>query len=175
MIIGIIGKLQSGKTTFANIIKDLHPETELLAFADSLKEVIYNAGICSKEELWEKKTEFSRLMMQRIGTEIIRKQVDSYFWVNKMITKLREIDQDKLIVIHDIRFQNEADMVNFLGGKLIRIIRPSLEQNKEENNHLSETEQDSVEPDYLIVNDKSLYELKKKAEDILSRYQAGEF
>jgi len=163
MLIGITGKLYSGKTTTANFIKDLYPNTILLAFGDCLKEMIYNAGICSKEELWDKKTKFSRMMLQKIGTEIIRKQVSDNFWVNKMTEKISKIDRKKLIVIHDVRFQNEVDMIHFFHGKIIRIIRPSLKQNKEENKHISETEQDTIVADYEIIN-KSLDVLKMRTE-----------
>lgn len=172
MIIGIIGKLKSGKTTLANLIKELHPETIELAFGDFLKEMIYKAGLCTREELWGEKTVFSRLMMQKIGTEIIRKQIDENFLVNKVAEKASKIDSKKLIIIHDVRFKNEADMIKLYNGKLYRIIRPSLEQTGEENKHLSETEQDSIVADYEIINDQTLFELRIKAKKILT-YQLG--
>ena len=56
--------------------------------------MILNAGICNAEELWGKKTEFSRMMLQKIGTEIIRKQVSENFWVQKMAEKIAETFMD---------------------------------------------------------------------------------
>lgn len=170
MLIGLIGKLQSGKTSLANFIKEEYPDTILLAFADSLKEMILNAGLCDEESLWGKKTDFSRLMLQKIGTEIIRKQVDDNFWVKKMIDKILSIPKDKLIIVHDVRFRNEADAIRLFYGKLYRIIRPELNQEKEENKHLSETEQDLIPVDYEIMNDKTIFELKIKAREILNFY-----
>ena len=175
-IIGLVGKLQSGKSTSANFILDyLKKDYNIIckySFADLLKTMILNAGICNAEELWGKKTEFSRLMLQKIGTEIIRKQVSENFWVQKMAEKIAETFMDSpneniLIVIDDVRFLNEAELISKFGGTLIRIIRPDLEQNKNENKHLSEVEQDEILTDYEIINNVSLVELKDKIINIL--------
>jgi len=172
MLIGLVGKLQSGKTTLANLIKEEYSDTILLAFADPLKEMILYAGICTREELWDKKTDFSRLMLQKIGTEIIRKQVDEYFWIDKIREKIISINKKKLIILHDLRFLNEANMIkNYFkprNGTLIRIIRPSLSNDKEENNHLSETEQDLINVDFTIINDKTIDDLRNEAKKIIN-------
>lgn len=170
-LIGLVGKLQSGKTTTANIIKELYPKTIKFSFGDLLKEMILKAGLCNEKELWGEKTAFSRLMLQKIGTEIIRKQVSESFWVDHMRTKLVNLPiserGNRYIVIDDIRFLNEASLIKELSGNLIRIVRPSLEQNNEENLHLSETEQDSIKVDFEIVNDGSKEDVKNKINDIL--------
>ena len=167
-VVGLVGKLQSGKTTAANMVINYYnlknyDSVYKYSFADLLKLMILNAGICTVEELWEKKTEFSRMMMQKIGTEIIRKQVSNDFWVHKMKEKLsNEHIKNSLIIIDDVRFLNEANLINSFDGTLIRIRRPSLERNKNENLHLSETEQDGILVDYDILNDGSLDDLQKK-------------
>jgi len=187
-VIGLVGKLQSGKTTTADIILDYYKKDYNIickySFADFLKTMILNAGICTAEELWEKKTEFSRLMLQKIGTEIIRKQISENFWVQKMSEKIAETFMDSpseniLVVIDDVRFLNEAKLITgcrlftgvsgycLYGGTLIRIIRPSLDQNNLENKHLSEIEQDEILVDYELSNDGSLTDLKEKIINIL--------
>lgn len=165
MIIGLVGKLQSGKTTVANILKEFYPSSIKIAFGDAVKEMILKAGLCTREELWGVKTDFSRLMMQKIGTDIIRKQVSNNFWIDKMREKINHIlesKSDSVIIIDDVRFINEAELVRNLNGKLIRIVRPSLQQNKKENLHLSETEQDLINVNFEIINDSSLEDLKTK-------------
>jgi len=67
-----------------------------------------------------------------------------------------------IIIIDDVRFINEAAMVKMFNGTLIRIERPCLEQNKEENKHLSEIEQDEILCDFNIINVRDLDELKKE-------------
>lgn len=168
MIIGITGKLESGKTSVAKFIKEYNSDVTLLAFADLLKEMIYNAGLCSKEELWGVKTPFSRLMMQKIGTEIIRKQVNENYWVNKMTSIISRIKNDnELIVIHDVRFLNEYDMIRFFNGKVVRVTRPKTIQDSEENKHISELEQDLITEDYEIINNSTIDELKLKVFEFL--------
>lgn len=73
------------------------------------------------------------------------------------------------IVIDDVRFINEAAMVKMFNGILIKIVRPSIEQNKEENKHLSEIEQDLILPDFEIINDGNLEELQQKVKEILTK------
>jgi len=174
-IIGFTGKLQSGKTTSANFIKDnIYLGAIKLSFSDLLKNMILEAGLCTKEELWEKKTDFSRLMLQKIGTEIIRNQVSQDFWVDKMHETISKIVNnqkdcnDFRFIIDDVRFLNEVEIIEIYNGNMIRIIRPSLLQNKTENLHKSEIEQDSIIANYEIFNDGSIIDLQHKLVDVLN-------
>lgn len=175
MIIGIIGKLQAGKTTCSDFIKKNLPKDtkfEKVSFGDSLKEMILKAEICTREELWGTKTQFSRFMLQKIGTEIFRKQVDDNFWINKMMSKLvnirEKIGVDSIIVIDDVRFQNEADLVlSFKDGILIRIIRPEIQRLNIEDKHDSEVKQDLIKSNFEIINDGTLNDLECKIKTLL--------
>jgi len=168
MIIGLIGRLQTGKSTIAEMICDKILDCRIIGFADLLKQMIFNAGICNEEELWCKKTDFSRMILQKIGTNLIRDQIDQNFWVKKMKSTIENIylDYPKLstIIIHDIRFKNELTFIrqNYK-SKIISIKRPSLEFNKDENLHISETELSNVKDfDYQIINDGTLEDLDEK-------------
>lgn len=185
MIIGITGKLESGKTTIAKFIEQIYPNENVitLAFADPLKEMIYKAGICNKENLWGKKTRFSRLMMQKIGTDIFRNQIDENYWVNETAKKIIDINdkykKNCIIIIHDVRFLSEANCIKSFNGKILRVIRTN--QNKdlyeeiidyikkifykdEKDKHVSETEMDKIKEDYLIENKVDLFGLSKLTE-----------
>lgn len=164
-VIGLVGKLQSGKTTTANIIKNMYPNVIKLSFGDLLKEMLVKAELCKPEELWGDKTPHSRMMLQKIGTEIIRKQVSETFWIDKMAEKIRNVRNENpnlIIVIDDVRFKNEADLIKYFDGCLIRIKRPGLDTTKDENKHLSETEQDEIIVDHEILNDCVLELLENK-------------
>jgi dephospho-CoA kinase len=90
MIIGITGKLKSGKTTVAELLSGELPKCYILAYADILKDLIFESGLCTREELWGEKTDFSRLMMQKIGTNIIRK-IDKNYFIKTMESKIENI------------------------------------------------------------------------------------
>ena len=162
MIIGFTGKLESGKTTAANIlIKNIKGDAVSIAYADLLKEMLMKAGLCTREELYDKKTKFSRMMMQKIGTEIIRKQVSENFWIDAMtkkISKIRnEYGKDINIIIHDVRFLNEAELVRWFKGTIIRVERDT--ENNTKSTHLSETEMDEIIPNIVIDNNGTLEDL----------------
>lgn len=179
MIIGIVGKMESGKTTVAKMIKEYHQKTSLLACADPLKEMIINAGICKPEEIFGKKTKFSRLMMQKIGTEIFRKQVDPDFWIKKLDEEITKIyntyGKDIWIIIHDVRFLNEAKLIKDRDGIIVKIYRPTkkkfsfFKKDDSKNKHASEVEQDKIEEDLIIFNDEGLVELKTKVNSIVEK------
>jgi hypothetical protein len=171
-VIGIIGKKESGKTTLAYMMERrftqlVTPNPGIVfirGFGDALKEMIVRAGFCTKEEVFQTKTDFSRMIMQKIGTEIIRDQVDPSFWIKKMdefVQSARQINHREVyIIIHDVRFMNEAEYIRSKGGILIKILRTS----SFEDTHRSESEQDSINADQIILNDGSLSYLQTKAE-----------
>lgn len=161
MIIGITGKKGVGKTTFANFIKDVFHDSYVISFSDELKMMLLKAGLCQYKELYVKKTKKSRELMQRIGTEIFRYQVDPDYWVKKMEAKIKEIyktSKIRSIIIDDVRFINEANYVKHR-GIIVRVERTSLQDN---DKHASETEQNKINHDICVHNDKGLKELRHK-------------
>ena len=59
-------------------------------------------------------------------------------------------------VITDVRFTNEADMIRANGGKIWRVVRSGVGP---VNNHISESELDSIKFDRLITNDSGFEDL----------------
>ena len=168
MLIAITGKKESGKTTFANFLKEeiesRHTIVRILSFSSALKQMLETAEICSYKELYEEKTNFSRDMLQKIGTNIIRNQIDEEFWTKRMrarILGLREAKPPCTIIIDDVRFVNEEAMVREFGGTIIKMVRNWLENS---DKHRSETEMAYISEDILIQNDFSLSLLKEKAQ-----------
>lgn len=90
-----------------------------------------------------------REIMQYLGTDVIR-DYDTDWHVKKVREQIKEGEK---YVIDDVRFPNEAAMVNDLGGDLWFVTRPTFEglSNHESENSISWQEIDSI-----IVNDKSL-------------------
>jgi len=167
MIIGITGYKGSGKDTIGKYLIDNY-NYKRYAFADPLKEICQTLFSFNDEQLYgnlkEEQDQYwknsPRYFFQKIGTDLFRNQIDQDFWIKvlerKIITNL-----DQKIVITDVRFQNEFDMIKNLGGIVIRINN----NNKIiQDNHESEQNINNFNVDYEINNNKNLEELYQKIE-----------
>ena len=102
-----------------------------------------------------------RQLLQLWGTEYRRRQ-DPDYWVKRLEAKLDGLER---VVIDDVRFPNEVEMVQRLGGRVIRIDRPG----PAESTHASEIELDSFDGwDDVIVNDGTLRELDEKVRGVIT-------
>ena len=127
-IIGITGLKGSGKDTIGDIICK-HFDFQKVAFADKLKDIVsvlfdWDRKMLSgftpedraireqPDEFWSKKfeKEFTpRMALQKIGTEVMRNNLDKSIWVYCLERKL--INEDGNFVITDVRFRNEIEMI----------------------------------------------------------------
>lgn len=68
-----------------------------------------------------------RFAMRTLGTEWARKEIDEGLWMRAAQHRaLALLAQGHCVVFDDVRFDNEAQMIHALGGKLIRLERPGL-------------------------------------------------
>jgi len=211
-LIGIMGLKGSGKDTVA---KMLPVSWNRMAFADTLKDITailfsWDRGMlegktdASREwrekvsTYWSKelgiKNFTPRMALQLLGTDVFREHFHQDIWVKVLKNKIINTNSD--IVITDVRFPNEANMIKELGGNIVQVIRGELPEwwetaikfNKEaadyrkdddvgfvdENGklwvgiHLSEYALAGViEPDYVIHNNGTLDELHEKVDEML--------
>jgi dephospho-CoA kinase len=123
MIIGISGKQGSGKTSLAKALAELINDTRILKFADPMYEMhdsinfVYNSyGIPTPQKDGE--------LLQWLGTEHGRSK-DNNIWANIMHTRLLEaLVKGIPVIIDDLRFTNEFDMLEELGAFMIRLDAP---------------------------------------------------
>lgn len=156
-IIGISGKKRSGKDTLASLIaKNSLKEVERIAFADSLKEELAKACGVTVETIENNKAQY-RLGLQWWGTEFRRAQCRNY-WLDRFREKVNASTAE-LIVVPDVRFHNEADLVRELGGKVIRVTRPLADEDR----HASEIEMDSYNFDTVVHNNGTVEDLEAVA------------
>ena len=88
----------------------------------------------------------AREVLQHFGTNICRKMVKNC-WVDATIRQIQK-DAPQLAVITDIRFPNEVDGVQAIGGKVIRLTRAP-----HEDTHESETALDDYSGfDHVLDN-----------------------
>tara|TARA_R110000850_G_scaffold91896_2_gene195378 strand:+ start:921 stop:1949 length:1029 start_codon:yes stop_codon:yes gene_type:complete len=163
-LIGLVAPKQSGKDTASEHMVQRHDFTNL-KFAQPLKDMIRSllasAGYKNYhiEDFIEGKRREEplpifggksvRYMMQSLGTEWGRNLLCADVWLNIMRSKIESLP-DNPIVISDVSFDNEADMVRSMGGDVVRIQRDAAESNGD--THASEGGRSSVKADLVIRN-----------------------
>lgn len=185
MLIGVLGRKGSGKDTVSDhIINKFNFEKMILA--EPLKNACRELFNFSDEQLYGNLKETvdpqwgvsPRKVLQWLGTDVIRNRIGELnpdignnFWVMllriKYLQKLNN-DKDVKIIVSDVRFQNEIDIIHQLGGQVIKLTRPSI------NNidaHESEKNIDNLKGDIDIMNDGTLDELYKKVDDVLNIFE----
>lgn len=157
VLIGLIGKKQVGKDTVADFLVKHHDYVKY-AFAQPLKKACQILFLLSEEQLQngaEKEkiiTEWQmspRQILQFVGTDLIRTHFRDDFWIHHF-RQWYKTTTSKNVVVSDVRFQNEADAILALGGKLIKIERHNFCNDP----HLSE-QQEIFGYDYTIKNNES--------------------
>ena len=166
---------------------------QIKKFADKLKDMVCLLIGCTREQLedqefketplgdeWDNIT--PRLILQKLGTEGVRDTIHQNAWVNSLMSEYklnrhyfsdiangREGDKSLYYpnwIITDTRFPNEMKAVEDRGGVKIRINRPNLKSNTQ-NEHSSETALDDFKDwDYVIDNDGTVGELIQKVKSI---------
>jgi hypothetical protein len=169
MIIGISGKMGSGKDTVGSILSRRGFYRE--AFANRLRiEVDWaiNAEMrlpddcpvtileLETKDCWEKPTPPKmRALLQWWGTEY-RRGRDPQYWINKLLFDLNPaLDY----VITDVRFPNEAAAIRSIGGKIWRMAGRESSPNGIPG-HSSESF--DFEPDLTLDNSGSIQNLEEQ-------------
>jgi len=204
-VIGFVGLISAGKSTAANVLVQ-DKEYKSVAFAGALKDAV--AAIFSwprhllegdtvesrefreaVDTTWQNRigdlpliagrSVTPRLILQLMGTEVMRDHFHTDIWVLSAMKKI-ESDLTSSYVITDARFKNEINLVRSIGGKIIRIKRgPNPEWFEIARNtpermtelhpevHASEWSWVSSELDYTIENDGSIDDLRKKVNELI--------
>ncbi len=143
-LLGLTGPKGVGKSTFA---KNLRGESDRLchiaSFADTLKdmlEVLVGRKYVdhAKEEVVPWLGVTGRFLMQRMGTEFFREQVDQDIWVKCAEQDIKQLLEEPLITVifDDVRFENEAEMIKRRGGEVWKLSRAGVVSN---DTHASES------------------------------------
>lgn len=167
MILGITGLAQAGKDTIAKYLIENH-DFERRAFADKLKEFCYLINPELREAVeavgWEnaKRIPTFRRFLQDVGHHA-RLTFGLYCWVDQILTTDETYSRN--VVITDVRYPNEFDRIQWLGGWLIRVIRPGLEK---VNDHITETQHLSLPVAFEVTNT-SLDQLYLQVDQIIDK------
>lgn len=185
-VIAICGAKRAGKDTVSNILGNLYGfhnvkiSTDLkecckllFGFDDDqletdIKDVIDPVFNCKPREL-----------MQFIGTDVMQFHIQSVipnigraFWIRKTINRINKLSEEEnidKIVISDLRFMHEYELLKSTYGRDLsvwKIIRPSVNETKE-SKHCSEQEWKKIPYDKFLMNSRE-YTLKD-LEDLVKR------
>lgn len=164
-LIGLIGKARVGKDTVAAYLYRQH-DFEQTSFAAPMKQMLavafpdvnFHSGDRETPIDWLDKS--PRQLMQTLGTEWGRNCVHPDLWTllaERQIEKARQ-RQFHGLVLSDVRFHNEADMILRNGGELWHIQRDTTTVNE----HVSESCDWSGYERSIIDNNGTLDELFKQ-------------
>ena len=182
-IIGITGNKFTGKDTLGKYLEKYN--YKIMCFADPLKEVIRTIFDFNDEQLygelkdtidtyWNVKP---RTIMQFIGTDLFRHQmcnvvpdIKTNIWIKvikKRILDFWEKNPNQSIVLTDLRFPNEINMIKELNGCVIRIKR-TIDKSEDDFVvvHESETYIDTCQVDFEFDNNGTKEELYKQFDDL---------
>ena len=174
-IIALSGSARHGKDTAALYIKEAlearGKRVLVTHYADLLK------YICKTFLGWNgEKDKLGRSMLQRVGTDIVRKKKPD-FWV-KFIADVLDLfkNQWDYVVIADARFPNEIHYLRKKGYEVIHalVLRTQFESplTSEQQAHASETALDHISPDYMLLNT-TLDEFQKAINTFVSDIFSG--
>lgn len=167
----ISGKAQHGKDTSANMLKKMLE-------ADGNRVLICHYGdlvkyICKTFFGWNgEKDVTGRTLLQRIGTDVIRRQKPDY-WVSFIADILKFFDGEwDYVLVPDSRFPNEVNHLKKEGFdvKHLRVIRQHFISplTPEQQRHPSETALDDVMPDHYINNYGTLNDLQNTLSKLIT-------
>ena len=180
IIIGLSGKIGSGKDTVASIIKKYNNTFQDIAFAYKLKQI---TALLTSQDINNTMTqegkniyieEFNMTigqMLQQIGTNLFRDNFNDNTWI--LATFLQIKNNPGNYIITDCRFKNEAQAIKDNNGILIRINRNNnnISDNSTRNlQHQSEIDLDDYDNfDFIINNDLDLNHLEKNVINIIKK------
>lgn len=190
-IIGLNGHAGVGKDTAADYLQDRYSSVYIHAFADPLKEAcakmfgidleaFYNPA--AKEQLVNPWNVTPRMIAQFVGTELVREHMwkllkgdTDNFWIRHMEAMLasqlfgrnERYDKDDIVIIPDVRFQNEYDWIMTNNGYVIHLTRPGYEGKIGIPGHKSEAGIQFTQPErtYLVCNDSTLETFHTKVDN----------
>lgn len=140
-LIAFAGPAGSGKSEAASVL--VQSGFVRLKFADTLKgmlTVLYEMTDLDREEIWrrlegdlkEKPDPYlngssPRHAMRTLGTEWGRELIHPDIWTSLWRRRVNlHLKAGLSVVVDDLRFPNEADLVRDLGGEIYKVFRPQV-------------------------------------------------
>jgi len=177
MLIGVCGKAGAGKDTIGDYLVDKRGFKKI-ALADPIKRLVKDVfalddhtvydRVAREQELERWNGWTVRKLLQYIGTELFRENIDDAIWVKSLWYKIQD-DRDSNYVVTDVRFPNELQYFkdNAKDGEFIaiKVVRPGCDGSVGLQGHASEAY--DLEGDVEIFNDGTMEDLYNKVDKVL--------
>ena len=180
ILIGLTGKKRSGKDTFAACTKNAYHNVHTTSFAAPIRKFICDiCGFKTLDELEANKNtvhptfkKTPREMMQTLGTEWGREMVHPDLWETLVSEELKTLSNtlttNDIVLVTDVRFDNEAKLIHLFEGINVEILRPNMQ---ESDQHISEQGVSPELIDITLKNDYTVEALGAKADELINALQ----
>ena len=166
-LIALTGAAYSGKSTIAGELSDHGYVRKKMS--QTLKNMLLQIPGVTEEmtegslkevpqDIFGGKT--PRYAMQSLGTEWGRDTIFNRIWLESWKRSIAGMNN---VVVEDLRFPNEAELIRELGGEIWRVTRPGHVG----AGHSSELEMKLIDPDVVIKNEGSLQELQEMLSSLI--------
>lgn len=180
-LLGFGGRLASGKDALADHLVETAGYVKI-GMSDALNHALLTLDpIIDQDGQWvqrysdvieergyvdAKKHPEVRRLLQVLGTEVGREMIDVDVWVKiseRMIRSL--LANGKKVIITGVRYPNEVDLIERLGGRTVWVERPSDSASK--SIHISESSVLPRDFQHVVDNDGTLEDLYRKGDRLV--------
>ena len=157
-LFALTGPKGAGKTTLASLLTMQSPNITRMAFATPLRLMLETIGVTSYYHTDNKDLPIphipgqptARRLLQTLGTEWGRNMIYNNLWAELAAAAFSRIrEQSYTVIVDDLRFHNEVDVIKEGGGIIVRIMRSGLTGG---DDHESEQHWKDIEPDFVVNN-----------------------
>jgi hypothetical protein len=184
ILIGLTGRKRAGKDSVAAAIERNYGSNRVLttSFAKPIRDFVASLLGVTRNQLEAVKDEsvtlpgnvkiFPRVAMQTLGTEWGR-ALHPDLWVARCENWLDDIEREgarlaDYVLVTDVRFDNEAEMIRRRGGYVVQVTRPGADGSGD--THASELGVSHRFVDIVLQNNGSLGDLALDVSDVLMPY-----
>ena len=170
ILIGIAGHKGSGKSSVADILGKHYPNSaHVMHFAEPIKRMVCDQFGISWDQLERTKNNpIVRQCLQNVGSQ--GRAQDPAFWINQLEKDYTRYKKpNTVVIIDDVRFQNEAFWIRRNAGILLHVHRKSVDSVADY--HESEANIRYLGGDFNINNDGTVEELEAQVKEFIRKFK----